>query len=89
MLIEGTSFDNAIHILTVVLALALFAVSALSYIRTQKQRFLYICLAFFLFAVKEILIAFAIFGAGSSMLIGVSHFLTFIILILFFIGVMK
>ncbi len=89
MLIEGTSFDNAVHILTVVLALALFAVSALSYIRTKKQRFLYICSAFFLFALKEILTTFAILGAGSSMLIGVSHLITFLILILFFIGVMK
>jgi hypothetical protein len=89
MIIEGTSFDNVIHILTVVLALGLFAISSISYIRTRKSRFLYICSAFLLFAIKEIFITFAILGAGSPMLIGISHLLTFIILILFFIGVMK
>jgi hypothetical protein len=89
MIIEGTSLDNAVHIATVVVSLALFALSTIAYARSRKAKFLYICAAFLLFAIGEIITTYSILIAPAPFLVGISHILTFAVLILFFIGVIK
>ncbi len=89
MVIEGSNFDNAVHLATVLLSLALFGISLLSYIRSKKPKFIYICSAFLLFAIKEIVTTYAILIAPTPFLVGLTHIMTFAILILFFIGVVK
>ncbi len=88
-MIEGTWWDYTFHILTAVVAIAIFIISALSYTRHKREKFIYICAAFFLFAVKEIITSFDVIMYHSHTLVGVAHIINFIVIILLFIGVMK
>jgi len=87
--IEGTRFDNIIHIVTAILAFSLFIISLRVYLRAKNKRFLYVCSAFLLFAIKEIIVVADILFLRSPTAVGISHTLNFVILILFFMGVIK
>ena len=73
-----------------VLALILFAVSALAYYRDRRSKFLVVCLAFFAFMVKGALgFMDLVYPGESSMLLTFSDLLDFVILLLLFIAVMR
>lgn len=88
-MIEGTTLDLILHMLTVAAALGLFGVSYTAYRKKENEKFLYVCSAFAVFAVKEIFVTADTLGYGSGLLIGVSHVLNLVILALFFRGTVK
>ncbi len=49
---QAIVFDSATSIIVFVLSLALFVISVLAYRRTRSRRFLFVTIAFFLFAAK-------------------------------------
>ena len=77
-----------LHIITILVALGLFIVSAISYRRDRRTKFLYISGAFLFFFIKEILQALIVFFYTNTDPIMI-HPLNLIILILFFAGVSK
>ncbi|MFB6242125.1 MAG: hypothetical protein ABEJ36_05000 [Candidatus Nanosalina sp.] len=89
MVLEGTTVDLLLHIITLVAAAALFVVSLRAYRRKDNEKFLYICLAFGVFAVKEGIVTAEVLGLGLSILTGLSHVLNLVILALFFRGTVK
>jgi len=88
-LFEGTTVDLVMHATTVVVAVALFTVSYRSYTKKQNEKFLYVCLAFGVFAVKEALVTLNILNMAFTGITWVSHFLNLVILGLFFRGTVK
>ncbi|MCK4883312.1 MAG: hypothetical protein KAS30_00445 [Candidatus Diapherotrites archaeon] len=52
---QAVAFDFFTSIIVFVLSLALFAVSILAYRRTKSRRFVFVTIAFFLFATKSAL----------------------------------
>lgn len=89
-LIEGTLIDKGLHLITVAVASGLFAVSYTAY-RKKKQnsKFMYICLAFAVFAVKEAIIAVNALHMHNVTLTAVAHVLNLAILGLFFKGTVQ
>ncbi|MFB6114882.1 MAG: hypothetical protein ABEK04_01210 [Candidatus Nanohalobium sp.] len=86
---EGTAPDIALHIVTVLVAAGLFTVSYKAYVKKQNKKFLYICMAFAVFAVKELLIALdTLYFSNPATVAGV-HLLNLAILALFFRGTVK
>jgi hypothetical protein len=88
-LIEGTTPDIVLHSLTVATALALFGVSYQAYMKKESEKFLYVCAAFAVFAFKEAIVTAEIMGVGNGVLVGTSHVLNLVILLLFFRGTVK
>ena len=80
---------HILHIVSAVIAAVLFVISAFSYTRTKKSKFLFICAAFLLFSVKEILMAINVIYLHSPPLEIITHVLNFIILLLFAAGLLK
>jgi hypothetical protein len=85
---------KSLHIVIILLATLLALLSILAYRRIGNRRFLLICLAFFLFAVREFIIfSEVVFSYRLDILIPlvkapVSHVLSLLILLLFFLGVL-
>ncbi len=88
-LAEGTFFDDGVHILTGAVALSLFLVSLRAYLKLKKPKFLYLCLAFFLYAIKEVIVVLDVFFLRNPIATAVSHVLNLVVLLLFFAGVVK
>lgn len=88
-MIEGTQIDTILHILTFLVATALFLVSLRSYRKKGNEKFLYVCSAFGVFALKEAIITGSIIGVQFGGLTGVTHVLNLVILGLFFRGTVK
>lgn len=88
-MIEGTTLDLGLHSLTVAAALALFAVSYRAYMKKENEKFLYVCAAFGVFAVKESVVTASVMGLSTGFLTGLSHILNLVILALFFRGTVK
>jgi len=88
MAFDYTILHVILHMTTIVVAFGLFVVSAISYHRSRRMKFLYITGAFLLFCIKEILQALILFIYTSTDPI-IIHPLNLIILILFFVGVTK
>lgn len=88
-LLEGTSIDTFLHIATMLTATALFAVSYRAYLKKHNKKFLYVLLAFAVFAVKEALITVSVIGSSPFPLTGLSHILNLVILGLFFMGTVR
>lgn len=88
-MLEGTTVDMLMHVTTVVVAAILFAVSYRSYMKKQNEKFLYVCAAFAVFAVKEALVTLSILNMAFTGITWVSHFLNLVILGLFFRGTVK
>lgn len=88
MVFEGMIFHVILHIITIVVAFGLFVLSAISYIRDRRVKFLYITGAFLAFFIKEIILALSYFIYSNADPV-ITHPLNLIILILFFVGVTK
>ncbi len=80
---------NLMHIVIVIVAAILFVLSLITYLRTRKTKFLFICAAFLVFAVKEVILAVNIITFGTDPLMIFTHFLDLVILLLFAFGILK
>ncbi len=87
MSVEGTTVDLLIHVVTAVMSIGLFMVSLQAYRRKRNRKFLYVCAAFAVFAVKEIIVTVNVGVIGAASLTAAAHFLNLVILLLFFRGV--
>lgn len=88
-MLEGTLVDKGLHSLTVVAATGLFTVSYTAYRKKQNSKFMYICLAFAVFAGKETLIAVNALHLNSVTLTATAHLLNLAILGLFYKGTVQ
>ena len=88
-MIEGTLLDKGLHIITVVAATGLFTVSYTAYRKKHNKKFMYICLAFAVFAAKETLIAINALHLNSVFLTASAHLLNLAILGLFYKGMLQ
>lgn len=77
-----------LHIITILVAFGLFILSAISYSRDRREKFLYITGAFLTFFIKELILALNVFIYLNIDPV-IVHPLNLIILILFFVGVAK
>ena len=80
---------NVMHIIIAVLAGILFIVSLVTYIRTKRNKFMFICGAFLVFSIKETILAINIITIGTDPLMILTHFLDLVILTLFALGIFK
>ncbi|HIH42916.1 TPA: hypothetical protein HA246_04695 [Candidatus Woesearchaeota archaeon] len=80
---------NFMHIVIAVLAGILFIVSLLAYIRTKRNKFMFICGAFLIFSIKETILAVNIIAFGTDPLMMLTHFLDLVILTLFALGIFR
>lgn len=71
------------------LALILSYVTLTAYRRTKQERLLYVTIAFLLFAIKGFLTAHELFFEEWSWVDPVASVLNFVILLTFFIGIVK
>ncbi len=88
MVFEGTILHVILHITTILVAFGLFVLSAISYRRDRRVKFLYITGAFLTFFIKELILALNVFIYFNIDPV-IVHPLNLIILILFFAGVTK
>jgi len=86
----GMDMDEIIVIGSSILALFLFAVTFAAYMRDGRKRLLYVAIAFFLFAIKGVLISLDTFFPEKGMWADpIANFLDFAILLSFFFGVVR
>ncbi len=88
MVFAGSTVHVILHITTILVAFGLFVLSAISYRRDRRVKFLYITCAFLTFFIKELILALNIFIYFNIDPV-IVHPLNLIILILFFAGVTK
>jgi len=72
-----------------ILALGLFGLTAAAYKRDKRQKFLYVSVAFLLFAIKGFLTSTELFMEELPWIDPIASFLNFAILLSFFVGVLK
>jgi len=87
--LEGGNFDSALHLVAASLSMILFAVSLKSYLAGRRGKFLYVCVAFLVFAASETLVLANVLFFKEVALTSVSHSLNLIVLLAFFAGVVK
>lgn len=85
---SGLDVGNLLTLASSILALFLFAVTALAYHRDGRSRLLFVSVAFLLFALKGF-IASDFFFKEQNLLDLVASFLDFAILACFFTGLMR
>jgi hypothetical protein len=86
----GIEIEVYISIASSILAIFLFAISALAYRREKRSRMLFVMSAFFLFAVKGLLIAIdEVLPPQGLTIEPIALLLDFGVLLLFFLGLVK
>ena len=86
----GMDIDEIIVIGSSILSLFLFVITFVAYLRDGRKRLFYVAIAFFLFAVKGVLISLDAFFPEKGMWADpIANFLDFAILLSFFFGVVK
>lgn len=88
-MLDGTTLDIALHIVTLLVASSLVAVSYMAYVKKQNEKFFYVCVAFAVFCIKEILITINTIYGTSPIVSAMVHVLNLLILTLFFRGTVK
>jgi hypothetical protein len=84
---------KGLHVLIILTASLLAFLSVLAYLRVGRRRFLFVCVAFMLFAGRELLIfSEVVFSYKLDVLLPVvqapiSHLLSLLILLLFSLGI--
>lgn len=87
---SGIDLNGLITIGSSILAIILFVITFIAYKRDGRKRLLYVSIAFFLFAVKGVLISIdALLPLKLTWTDPLGNFLDFAILLSFFFGVMK
>ncbi|MBS3174256.1 hypothetical protein J4440_00070 [Candidatus Woesearchaeota archaeon] len=82
-------WHNSMHVVIASLSGILFIISLLTYLRTKRSKFMFICSAFLIFSIKEIILAINIINAGTDPIMVLTHFLDLLILVLFALGILK
>lgn len=86
----GIGIDELITLGSSILAITLFAITAIAYKRDRRKKLLYVTIAFLLFAVKGFLIASDTFFPNKTGWVDpIANFLDFGILLSFFFGIIK
>lgn len=85
---SGLDLESLIIIVSSILAVALFIISLLAYLRDRRIRLLFVTGAFFLFAVKGFLVVIGD-NSGVSWIDTGAPLLDFGVLLLFFLGLIK
>lgn len=79
----------AMHIVIVLLALFLFGLSAITYRKEHRPALIYVTVAFGLFALQQGITLLEVMYFHSENIVVFTHFLAGIILLLFFLGVVR
>ncbi|GEM_PF-2267577 len=82
-------WHDALHVIIALVAGILFFISLITYLRTRRGKFLFICSAFLVFAIKEIILAVNIISVGADPIVVLTHALDLVILLLFAAGILK
>lgn len=89
-ILSGLDIESLIIMMASILAIVLFIISSLAYLRDRRRRLLFVTGAFFLFAVKGFLVVIGDFSIpGVSWIDTSAPLLDFGILLLFFLGLIK
>jgi hypothetical protein len=84
----GIELELLISLITGIIALVLFFITFLAYQRDGRKRFLYVSLAFLIFAIKSFLIFLEVF-IEIEWIDPLAIFLELIVILLFFFGVVR
>ena len=86
----GLELDNVITLIASIMAMVLFGLTFLSYKRDGRTRFLYVSIAFLLFAIRGLLLTLDIFYPQQAGWVDLfAAVLDFAILLSFFFGILK
>jgi formate hydrogenlyase subunit 3/multisubunit Na+/H+ antiporter MnhD subunit len=86
----GLELDNVITLIASIMAMVLFGLTFLSYKRDGRKRFLYVSIAFLLFAIRGLLLTLDIFYPQKAGWVDLfAAVLDFAILLSFFFGILK
>ncbi len=89
-----TAEHKILHMIIILLAALLSYLSILAYLRAGNRRFLFVCIAFLLFAARELIIFLqVVLSARLDVLLPlvkapISHFISLLILLFFFLGIL-
>ena len=89
ILVLGVELEELIGFVAGLIALILFFITFLAYARDGRRRYLYIAIAFFLFAVKNFLDSSALFFDEIEIFGPVAVALELVIILLFFYALIK
>jgi len=79
----------ALHGIIVALAVVLFVISVVAYVRERRPQLIYVCCAFGLFVVHQVLTFLEVSYVHSENLVVIIHVIAGAILLLFFFGVVR
>ena len=85
----GLELDKLIAFVNGVLAFVLFLITFVAYRREYRKRLLYVSVAFALFSIRSFLMSSELFMPEISWVDPVSTVLDFVILLTFFLGLLK
>lgn len=85
----GIEGEKLFNLCSGALALLLFVLTAVAYSRTRNGRLLYVSFAFFLYAIKGVLLSLELFFGEWGWVDPVAAVLDFFILLCFFRGILK
>ena len=85
----GIDLEEVIGIIVGLISLVLFVLTFMAYNRDGRKRFLYVSLAFLLFAIKSFLDSFEIFGTEIEIFGPIAVILELLVILFFFFGVIK
>jgi hypothetical protein len=87
---SGIAVDDIITVLSSILATILLILTFFAYKRSGRNKLLFVCIAFLLFAIKGLLMASDIFFPNKGAWVDpTAAFLDFAILLSFFFGILK
>jgi len=87
--IFGLEVEKLLNLGSGVLAAVLFIFTILAFKRTKRDKLIYISIAFLLFSVKSLMMGLEIFIDEIPGVDPITAFLDFVILLSFFVGVIK
>ena len=85
----GVEVDELITAASSLLAIVLFAFTAIAYRRDGRKKLLYVSIAFLLFAVKGLLLASELILPEKAWVDPIANIMDFAILLIFFFALMK
>ena len=85
----GLELEKLVSLVNGLLSLALFVITFTAFRREHRERMLYVSIAFLLFSVRNFLFAHELFVQEIVIIGPVSTMLDFVILLVFFYGMLK
>ena len=86
--IYGLQLDSIILLATSILAVIIFIISVLAYLKDERVRYLFVSGAFFLITIKALILIYEEF-ADNAWLEPVAHILELGVVLLFFLGLIN